>query len=188
MPDSTLSATQLTVIDALLNGANLNTAAETAGVHRNTIANWRHTSPAFQSALDVAQTEMALALREEAVARAAKAFQALDRILDDPKSSTSARLRAALFILSHALPNPGSRSRTVYNVSAPAPPPLPAAEAPAASQNSGNLHNFAQVEPSGQQPYRRPEPKIGRNEPCPCGSGRKYKYCCLNAPQPAAVA
>jgi hypothetical protein len=22
--------------------------------------------------------------------------------------------------------------------------------------------------------------KIGRNEPCPCGSGRKYKQCCLN--------
>ena len=21
--------------------------------------------------------------------------------------------------------------------------------------------------------------KIGRNEPCPCGSGRKYKHCCL---------
>jgi len=20
--------------------------------------------------------------------------------------------------------------------------------------------------------------KIGRNEPCPCGSGKKYKYCC----------
>ncbi|MCW3099834.1 MAG: hypothetical protein JWL77_5452 [Chthonomonadaceae bacterium] len=30
-----------------------------------------------------------------------------------------------------------------------------------------------------------PEPfhalKIGRNEPCPCGSGRKYKQCCGNA-------
>ncbi|MCD6673925.1 MAG: UPF0149 family protein [Burkholderiaceae bacterium] len=25
---------------------------------------------------------------------------------------------------------------------------------------------------------RRTEPKIGRNEPCPCGSGRKYKNCC----------
>ena len=25
----------------------------------------------------------------------------------------------------------------------------------------------------------RPGPKIGRNEPCPCGSGRKYKKCCL---------
>jgi uncharacterized protein YecA (UPF0149 family) len=22
-------------------------------------------------------------------------------------------------------------------------------------------------------------PKIGRNDPCPCGSGRKYKKCCL---------
>ena len=22
------------------------------------------------------------------------------------------------------------------------------------------------------------EKKIGRNEPCPCGSGKKYKHCC----------
>jgi len=26
--------------------------------------------------------------------------------------------------------------------------------------------------------YVRPGPKIGRNEPCPCGSGKKYKKCC----------
>jgi hypothetical protein len=25
--------------------------------------------------------------------------------------------------------------------------------------------------------------KLGRNEPCPCGSGRKYKQCCLNKPR-----
>ena len=24
--------------------------------------------------------------------------------------------------------------------------------------------------------------KIGRNQPCPCGSGKKYKKCCLNKP------
>ncbi len=30
-----------------------------------------------------------------------------------------------------------------------------------------------------QEPYVRPEPKIGRNDPCPCGSGKKYKKCCL---------
>ena len=29
-------------------------------------------------------------------------------------------------------------------------------------------------------PYKRDIPKIGRNEPCPCGSGKKYKKCCLN--------
>jgi preprotein translocase subunit SecA len=27
------------------------------------------------------------------------------------------------------------------------------------------------------QPIRRTEPKVGRNDPCPCGSGRKYKKC-----------
>jgi SEC-C motif-containing protein len=24
----------------------------------------------------------------------------------------------------------------------------------------------------------REEPKVGRNDPCPCGSGKKYKHCC----------
>lgn len=28
------------------------------------------------------------------------------------------------------------------------------------------------------QPYVREQPKIGRNDPCPCGSGKKYKKCC----------
>lgn len=26
--------------------------------------------------------------------------------------------------------------------------------------------------------FRREQPKIGRNDPCPCGSGKKYKKCC----------
>jgi preprotein translocase subunit SecA len=30
------------------------------------------------------------------------------------------------------------------------------------------------------QPYKRQGEKIGRNEPCPCGSGKSYKKCCLN--------
>ena len=29
-----------------------------------------------------------------------------------------------------------------------------------------------------QQPPRRTGPKVGRNEACPCGSGRKFKKCC----------
>jgi uncharacterized protein YecA (UPF0149 family) len=28
-----------------------------------------------------------------------------------------------------------------------------------------------------------PGPKFGRNDPCPCGSGKKYKKCCLNSPK-----
>jgi SEC-C motif len=28
-------------------------------------------------------------------------------------------------------------------------------------------------------PIRRGGAKVGRNDPCPCGSGKKYKQCCL---------
>jgi uncharacterized protein YecA (UPF0149 family) len=27
-------------------------------------------------------------------------------------------------------------------------------------------------------PVRRDQPKVGRNDLCPCGSGKKYKKCC----------
>ena len=29
-----------------------------------------------------------------------------------------------------------------------------------------------------QETVRRDQPKVGRNDPCPCGSGKKYKHCC----------
>ena len=32
----------------------------------------------------------------------------------------------------------------------------------------------------GAETYHREQPKISRNSPCPCGSGKKYKRCCLN--------
>jgi preprotein translocase subunit SecA len=31
---------------------------------------------------------------------------------------------------------------------------------------------------SAPQPKQRPNKKVGRNDPCPCGSGKKYKKCC----------
>lgn len=33
-------------------------------------------------------------------------------------------------------------------------------------------------QPSHLEPYHA-DPKIGRNDLCPCGSGKKYKKCCL---------
>ena len=32
---------------------------------------------------------------------------------------------------------------------------------------------------SVEQPYVRKRPKVGRNDPCPCGSGKKFKKCCM---------
>ena len=37
---------------------------------------------------------------------------------------------------------------------------------------------FADGELVGESPVVREEPKVGRNDPCPCGSGKKYKKCC----------
>jgi preprotein translocase subunit SecA len=31
---------------------------------------------------------------------------------------------------------------------------------------------------SAHATYKRQVPKVGRNDPCPCGSGKKYKHCC----------
>ena len=48
------------------------------------------------------------------------------------------------------------------------------------SQSSNK--NVKVPEKSGQETVRKPivneGPKIGRNDPCPCGSGKKYKNCC----------
>ena len=29
--------------------------------------------------------------------------------------------------------------------------------------------------------------KVGRNDPCPCGSGKKYKNCCMQKQQPRTI-
>ncbi|MDD3528359.1 MAG: preprotein translocase subunit SecA [Gallionellaceae bacterium] len=39
------------------------------------------------------------------------------------------------------------------------------------------LGEEADAEPAPRQPEHRQFPKVGRNEPCPCGSGKKYKHC-----------
>jgi preprotein translocase subunit SecA len=31
---------------------------------------------------------------------------------------------------------------------------------------------------TGNSQVKREAPKVGRNDPCPCGSGKKYKKCC----------
>jgi len=45
----------------------------------------------------------------------------------------------------------------------------------AASAKSGDKNGDGAQE--AERPVRRNEPKVGRNDPCPCGSGKKYKKC-----------
>lgn len=45
-------------------------------------------------------------------------------------------------------------------------------------ERDGGEWIFIDGEIEGHVPLHRATPKIGRNDPCPCGSGKKYKKCC----------
>ena len=59
-------------------------------------------------------------------------------------------------------------ARTQGPETAPPPPPAAALQAPAAAEQEIQLPKVT---------IRRDTPKVGRNDPCPCGSGKKFKHC-----------
>ncbi len=52
--------------------------------------------------------------------------------------------------------------------------PLPQKGTPTPEQ----FRERQEPETAKSTPHRREKPKVGRNDPCPCGSGKKYKKCC----------
>jgi hypothetical protein len=179
MTDSGLSDQQIQVINALSNGVTVTDAAAQAGIHRNTINNWRRNEVAFQFALADAQYDRALFHRERAESLVDQAYAALEALLADPKTPASVRLKAALYVLDKASTPPPPKTQVqldLQKVHADANPPV------------HNVHNSAQNAQPKPQPIRREHSKIGRNEICPCGSGLKYKRCCLNKPLEGARA
>jgi preprotein translocase subunit SecA len=61
-------------------------------------------------------------------------------------------------------PEPGS----------PSPPPPAAA---ADGKKASDMVKAATEAANKPKPVRA-GPKVGRNDPCPCGSGKKFKHCC----------
>jgi len=58
--------------------------------------------------------------------------------------------------------------------------PKPEQQSVPLQSEQGNIPEAAPVpeRPAKPETFRRTEEKIGRNDPCPCGSGKKYKNCC----------
>jgi preprotein translocase subunit SecA len=54
------------------------------------------------------------------------------------------------------------------------------------SEGTGTLEGQGPQEPKPVTTVRK-GPKVGRNDPCPCGSGKKYKRCCMQKEQAARV-
>ncbi|HEV57869.1 MAG TPA: hypothetical protein ENN87_10305 [Phycisphaerales bacterium] len=84
--------------------------------------------------------------------------------IDDRVTSTIFKVRL----------DPGAQARSVWNVS---------------RTQHDEVGQFAMTErqraaaaaPQGEpvvKTIRLEQPKVGRNDPCPCGSGKKYKKCC----------
>ncbi len=199
-----LTPVQENVIAAIMGGATMKAAAAATSIHRNTISYWRQTSAAFRDTLGQAQYDKAIFVREEAENHVTEAFAAIHTILTKPDASDSARLNAARFIIEKASTPPPPKSEVIYQVQnipanrlpdAAAPQPAqpeiahsPAqigfesqsAAAPPQPQKPESMHSPAQSDPP--QPVRSTA-KVGRNEPCPCGSHLKFKRCCLGKPQ-----
>jgi SEC-C motif-containing protein len=52
----------------------------------------------------------------------------------------------------------------------------------ASFRREGGRWFFVEGRAGHQAPVVREEPKVGRNDPCPCGSGKKHKKCCASKP------
>lgn len=87
------------------------------------------------------------------------------------------------------LTDPGDPTARAPQVE-PEPPPVIAAAVPSATAGAAGEPHSSHVDahppgPNGFGPGRVTAEAVGRNDPCPCGSGRKYKRCHLGKPLPA---
>jgi preprotein translocase subunit SecA len=118
-------------------------------------------------------------------------FQAMKLRVDDEIVRFLWRLRPVLTEEGGAPvampPRRAARPRSPLILSGPSEEPVPAFAGAARAVGSGQTAS-AESAASRQPPrvggddaavktVRRDEPKVGRNDPCPCGSGKKYKKC-----------
>ncbi|MDQ6678242.1 MAG: SEC-C metal-binding domain-containing protein [Acidobacteriota bacterium] len=183
-----LSPAQEQVIALLSEGRTVSAAAEAAGIHRNTISLWHRTVPVFERALAAAHYDRTLLWRDLAESHIELAISTIRDLIADPKIPASVRLRASLALLSRAATAPPvepSVSENAFhrNIAALLDPDqamLPSVQ----SANIEKMQHSAHSAPSAMsrelEPFCHTAPPIGRNAPCPCASGRKYKQCCLN--------
>ena len=98
-------------------------------------------------------------------------FPGLDELDNASVDTTLARLF-------RFLPAEGEAERATLEVLA-RERPLPTLDAAIAEVVAcvAELHDLTEPLRYRVEPVRREQPKVGRNDPCPCGSGRKFKLC-----------
>ncbi len=169
-PDSPQNAAQQKVLALIAAGSTARAAAEAAGVHRNTVANWLRSSE-YRDAMAEALYEKALAVRDHADSLAAEAYNVIRTMLTDPAVPAAVRLKAALGVIDRSSGH------------------LPPLTDESLAEIPENVHNNAQPPAENEELQSKPNAQPGRNQACPCGSGVKFKHCCLGkaGPKPSAA-
>jgi len=130
-----LTTAQDQVLALLSAGSSISDAAESVGLHRNTVHNWVRSVPNFRLALARAREAKALYWREQAEQLVPAALDAIRAIMGDPKVPAGVRLKAA---------------QSIMNIAMILPAPLPTfySEICSAAEESESVHNSAQCAPS----------------------------------------
>ena len=183
-------------------GSTISDAAQSAGVHRNTVHNWINSAPHFRLALTRARESKALFWQDESERLAAAAIDTIRSLMTEASTPAGVRLKAAQSILALAMtPPPEQQASTLLDL---LPSPIAAGPGAMAAQSipgrasaqqppaPQTVHNSAQSTPAPHAPETAHNPaerplgpvcrsssKVGRNDSCPCGSGKKFKRCCL---------
>jgi hypothetical protein len=157
---TTLSTVQLDAIAFLAAGNSIIAVSQHTGVHRATIHNWLKL-PEFHQLLDQSRRDHLAHFRSKLGQLTELAFDTIRHTLTDPAVSPAVKLKAALAVIDRPL-FPKPTDAVLQEADEPVQPPQPAV---------------------GRQTLEIGR-EIGRNAPCPCGSGNKYKRCCGTAAPP----
>ena len=201
-----LSPVQEQVLALIAAGSPIAVAARSAGIHRNTVYNWLSAEAHFRQAHARAREAKALFWRDQTETLIPDAIEAIHQILRGDSAPASVRLKAAQSVLALAMTPPSDQPLAIEV----APVPIEPAQAPAALAEAPSAPSEAPAEPvesashcahlgaahdipappaadPASQPLRA-TPAPGRNDLCPCGSGKKFKRCCLGHPTPPSPA
>ena len=97
--NSSLSPTQAQIVVALAQGKSVSAAARDAGIHRTTVHLWMRDEPEFKAAVHRAKREYIELLNDQLRELASGALQTVRKLIDDPATPASIRLKASLAVL-----------------------------------------------------------------------------------------
>jgi preprotein translocase subunit SecA len=117
--------------------------------------------------------------RDPLVEYKAESYHMFESMMNDiERESVRLFFRAEIAVSPRNVPEPEKVQTQHQEVSA-YHQSQPQAQAQAGGMPSGPDHRPPPPpEPGRSRPVQRQTPKVGRNDPCPCGSGKKYKKCC----------